>query len=293
MRFLLAEAQHSPSFYEGISLQRGQLFRGRTGLNYETGLSDQTIKSSISNLRKLGEVTIEVTNRGTVYTLVNYDIYDATKEKVTNEVTSKSPTNQPASNQQVTTYNEEERTKEVKEDMQIQIQDHKIAPQSNPVSDLGDIVVGMGLPAQPATYSWIGGLHTRFGPACRTFLEAQQLKGATVDDFQGGPKGFKAYFTAAISKLAAENGKAAQIAAKPHYTISNVDGGFEARMKSREKWMHELIRDYTGYADMQQDPDKGKPGAGVTVSDERAKEIWEQATKERQEREQSRREAVK
>ena len=222
-----------------------------------------------------------------MYSVAVYDEFDA----MVLEGASKGASKGPARGQQGATVKEEEvRSKEEEvPQLQDQKQDQRItagAAPTNPISQLGDMVVAMGLPAEHQTYSWIGGLAKTFGmETCRTFLADQTLKGASVQDFKGEPKNFKAYFTAAISKRAAENGRAAAEAAKPQYKIGTVSGMPVTNLARRERQIHAWIRDYEEYYNLTVDPDKGKPGVTVFVSDERVQEIWIAATAERKEQE--------
>lgn len=103
MRYLILEANHSPGWWDGKQLQRGQIFTGRNRLHQETGLSPRTVRSSIALLQKLAEVTSEATSEGTFYVIVNYDSYDGLSEKVTSEATNDRPT----TDQRPTTSKEE------------------------------------------------------------------------------------------------------------------------------------------------------------------------------------------
>ncbi len=282
LRELVWSARYEDGLFDGVQMSRGDVCMSVEALCERLNLTPRTCRSALQALKSAAficaKATNQATNRAQFY---HIEIYDDIVIPETNRQTSRQ-----VSDKQPTTYN---RSKEVKEELQDQIQDQKrTAPAvlDNPVSDLGNLVVEMGLPAVPATYSWVGGLRKRFGEdVCRTFIEDQRLKGATRDDFKDGAKGMKAYFTAAITKRADGNGKAEAVAAMPQYKISTVSGMPVANLKRRENQIREWIRDYEEYYNLQEDPDKGKPGVEVFVSDERVREIWGEATKEREERE--------
>jgi|GEM_PF-6803615 len=82
MRYFLIEAQHSPTVYEGVPLRRGQLLRGRSRIVADTGLSEKQVRNGVKRLSSLGEVQAEPSGgakSAIVYTVANYDIYDAMK----------------------------------------------------------------------------------------------------------------------------------------------------------------------------------------------------------------------
>tara|TARA_R110000751_G_scaffold267122_1_gene366075 strand:+ start:362 stop:1288 length:927 start_codon:yes stop_codon:yes gene_type:complete len=58
-----------------VNLERGQLPFGRAKMAEEIGLSERSLRTTNRLLEKLQEVTSRSTNRGTILTIVNYDIY--------------------------------------------------------------------------------------------------------------------------------------------------------------------------------------------------------------------------
>lgn len=77
----------------------GEFIFGRKAASEETGISEQSIRTLIKILKKSKNLTIKSTNKYSIISIVNWDIYQPQEEKST----SKSTTIQPASNQQVTT----------------------------------------------------------------------------------------------------------------------------------------------------------------------------------------------
>jgi hypothetical protein len=100
---LLLRANFKPTKYETLSLLPGQLVIGRKVLAEELGLSEQQIRTSLSNLQTTKEITIKSTNKFSIVTICNWADYQGNKR--TNQ-----PTNQPTktllSNQQITTLEE-------------------------------------------------------------------------------------------------------------------------------------------------------------------------------------------
>lgn len=86
-RYLLIEANHSPSQYRGMHLERGQVFRSLQTIARDTGLTFKQVRRAVENLgpgegqaegkRGVGEVAYEGANNGTLFTILNYDSYDA------------------------------------------------------------------------------------------------------------------------------------------------------------------------------------------------------------------------
>ena len=118
LHLILSANSHDGS-WKGIDIKRGQLITGRKKLAEITGISEQSLRTCLSRLKKTQELTIKSTNKYSLITILNYDEYQ-TQEKHTNQQTNQQLTsNQPATNQQLTTYNnnkniKKEKNKEVK-----------------------------------------------------------------------------------------------------------------------------------------------------------------------------------
>jgi predicted transcriptional regulator len=99
--FCLLRAQHAAGDQlvgdSVVHLKAGQLATGRIAISDKTGLSQQNVRTAISKLEKLGILTIKPTTKYSVITMINWEKYQQTNQQVTNK--------QPASNQQVTTSN--------------------------------------------------------------------------------------------------------------------------------------------------------------------------------------------
>ena len=98
---LVLEANHQDRKWRGQLIKRGQLITGRKELSKQLNMSEQQIRTSFNKLKSTNEITSKSTNKFTLVTVVNYDLYQSEEGRSTN----KSPTNQPTSNQQVTTNN--------------------------------------------------------------------------------------------------------------------------------------------------------------------------------------------
>ena len=72
---LLLKANYKPSEWRGIRLAPGQLVTGRKQLSAETGISEQSVRTSLERLKSTSEITISSTNRFSLITVCNYSIY--------------------------------------------------------------------------------------------------------------------------------------------------------------------------------------------------------------------------
>jgi biotin operon repressor len=85
-----------------IEVKRGQFISGRKELALRLKQSEQQVRTSLERLKKMGIITIKATNKYSVYTIVNYDIYQDRHNEITNTTSNK----QPSDSQQVTTKQE-------------------------------------------------------------------------------------------------------------------------------------------------------------------------------------------
>ena len=104
---LLIKANHQDNRWQGIVVKKGQVITGRKVLAEELGLSERSIRTSLNKLKSTNEIAIKPTNKFTVVTLVNWDLYQFGIDEATNEVTSQPSPNRPASDHTI-------RNKEVK-----------------------------------------------------------------------------------------------------------------------------------------------------------------------------------
>ena len=85
-----------------IDVKRGQFVSGRIELASRLKQSEQQIRTSLKRLEDLEIISINTTNRYSVYTIENYSKYQDTDEASNQQTTNKQPTN----NQQTTTKQE-------------------------------------------------------------------------------------------------------------------------------------------------------------------------------------------
>ena len=86
---------------EELKIERGQILTGRKQLSEQTGISEQSIRTALTSLKSTNTITIKKYSKFSIISIKNYSLYQTS--------TSKSTNNQPATNQQVTTYKKEEK----------------------------------------------------------------------------------------------------------------------------------------------------------------------------------------
>jgi len=77
-----------------IDLKKGQLATGRNAIAAGTNLSAQNVRTALSNLEKLGILTIKSTTKFSIISISNWDSYQGTNKQVTNgqQTANKQPT---------------------------------------------------------------------------------------------------------------------------------------------------------------------------------------------------------
>jgi hypothetical protein len=83
--------------FQTVHLMPGQFITGRHKACEETGLTEQEYRTVTAFLAKEGKLTIKSTNKYSIITIVNWNTYQSTNP-------DDQPTDQPTTNQQVTTY---------------------------------------------------------------------------------------------------------------------------------------------------------------------------------------------
>ena len=84
--------------YQEVELQEGQFIFGRKNASEELNMSEQNIRTVLKNLEKSKNLTIKTTNKFSVITILNWELYQG-NGNVTNQQTNKELTNNsPATN---------------------------------------------------------------------------------------------------------------------------------------------------------------------------------------------------
>jgi hypothetical protein len=82
---LLLVANHKDNKWRGIEIKRGQRLTSISALATETNLSIKNIRTSIKRLKSTNEVASHSTAQHTVFTMVNYDLYQEGASEVASE----------------------------------------------------------------------------------------------------------------------------------------------------------------------------------------------------------------
>lgn len=107
---LLLNANHKDGSWKGQKVKRGQFITGMNKLNATTGISIQSLKTCLKRLESTKEVTIKATTKNTVFTLLNYDLYQSTED--TNKPANKRSTNKQQTNNKPSTTNKNDNNEE-------------------------------------------------------------------------------------------------------------------------------------------------------------------------------------
>lgn len=94
-----------------VTLKRGQLLTGRKALSTTSGISENIVRSILNQFEINQQITIQKTNRYSIITVLNYDIYQGDNQPNTNQ----SPTEHQPATSQPPHIKEVKQLKEVKE----------------------------------------------------------------------------------------------------------------------------------------------------------------------------------
>lgn len=83
---LIITANYEPKPFENITVQRGQRVASYQSLAAETQMSVQNVRTALNHLISTGEVTRQSTSKYTVFTIVNYNMYQDNQQ--TNQQTA-------------------------------------------------------------------------------------------------------------------------------------------------------------------------------------------------------------
>lgn len=111
---LLLTANHAEARWEGIPIKPGQLITSSSSLAKAIGLSRQNVRTSLTKLKSTSEITIKSTNQYILVTIVNWEFYQSDAPLLTSETTTDSTSDQPATNQRLTTNKKNKKDKKEK-----------------------------------------------------------------------------------------------------------------------------------------------------------------------------------
>lgn len=96
---LLLKANWKDKKWRGVNVKRGQLITSRTRLAEEIGLTERQLRTCLERMQETGEIACETTNRYTIITICNYDIY---QDKADAQRPAERPAESPTNDQQTT-----------------------------------------------------------------------------------------------------------------------------------------------------------------------------------------------
>ena len=73
--FIITQANHKEKKWQGNTIKRGEFITSYPKMAAMTGLSIKQIRTSISHLKKTGEVAVKSTNQFTKVIVENYSLY--------------------------------------------------------------------------------------------------------------------------------------------------------------------------------------------------------------------------
>lgn len=107
---MLIKANWKDGKFQGTTVPRGSFVSSISKLSSEISLTEREIRTAISHLKMTGEVTSKTTNKFTVFTVLNYDLYQSNDKQNDNQL----PSERQADDKQTTTI--EEVKKEIREE---------------------------------------------------------------------------------------------------------------------------------------------------------------------------------
>jgi hypothetical protein len=108
---LLRRANHKQKRWRGNLINRGQLITSIEHLSNETGVSVQSVRTVLKNLKSTNEITTKGTNQNTTITICNYDSYQDDDREINQPINN--PPNKPVTNNQQSTNNQSTTNKNV------------------------------------------------------------------------------------------------------------------------------------------------------------------------------------
>lgn len=99
---LLIKANYKDKEWHGILIKRGQFLTSRRQYAKELHITEQKLRGILSKLEMTNEIKIQTTRQYTLITIVNFDVYQDEKEKVTHEQPTNDTQNNPSTTHEIT-----------------------------------------------------------------------------------------------------------------------------------------------------------------------------------------------
>lgn len=118
---LLLTANYTEKKWRSITIKEGQLCTGRESLAKSSGLSEQSVRTSLNKLKLTNEITIHTTAKHSIISIVNWSKYQTANQQLTLNLTN----DQPTTNQQLTTTKERKELKKEKNKASVKFFENK------------------------------------------------------------------------------------------------------------------------------------------------------------------------
>jgi len=109
---LILTANYEPKKFEGITIGVGQRAASFNGLAKETGMSVRQVRTAVNHLKSTGEVTSRSYSKYTVFTVVNYKLYQANRQANRQATDTLSTSQRQATDINETIYNKDNKEKQ-------------------------------------------------------------------------------------------------------------------------------------------------------------------------------------
>lgn len=90
--YCLLKANWKDAKFRGTDVKRGSFVSSVAKMSCETQLSEREIRTALNHLKSTGEVTSKSTSRYTIFTVVNYDLYQESDKQTDRQETNKRQT---------------------------------------------------------------------------------------------------------------------------------------------------------------------------------------------------------
>ena len=96
--------------WQGVEVPRGSFLTGRAKLAQDLKISEQSVRTALKHLILTGELTMKTGPKGSIITVVNYDLYQGSNQQDNQQLTNE----QPTTNQRLTTNKNNNKYKNIK-----------------------------------------------------------------------------------------------------------------------------------------------------------------------------------
>lgn len=100
--YMLITAYWKDGNYKGKPIPRGSFPSSVSELSKETNLTENEIRTALKHLKSTGEITSKSTNKFTVFSIKNYDLYQSDNKQNHEQITSKNTNKEQTNNEQLT-----------------------------------------------------------------------------------------------------------------------------------------------------------------------------------------------